>query len=396
MRRGRWRQHLPLFRQLEPDAITLLRLLSFFNPESIRISILKEGAEFMQKHHPTEIDSDPLLKIAVALLRSSVRLSKAIQKIQRISLVVQKLEGLDRMIWIHDLVQLLLRVKLMAGTERVQWLEIAICLTCKAFKAIGDVQSLQNWDRCSQYVSHIQAMEDFAEQYRLQSVELTHVCEMVAEYFYVNGLYRESENMLDRVLDKRKIMLGEEHPDTLISMVNLALTYRNRERLNDAEKLGIQVLATSKRVLGAEHLDTLFSMNNLAFIYADRGRLDDAEELAVQVLETSKRTQGAEHPKTLVCMANLALINANQGRLTDAEKLGVQVLEIRKRTLGTEHPGTLISMNNLASMYKELDRIDEAIELMKSVVELRTKVIGPDHPSTANSTAYLSSWMAEK
>jgi Tetratricopeptide repeat len=40
-----------------------------------------------------------------------------------------------------------------------------------------------------------------------------------------------------------------EHPDTLSSINNLASTYRNQGRWNEAEELQVQVRETTKRVL---------------------------------------------------------------------------------------------------------------------------------------------------
>ena len=76
-------------------------------------------------------------------------------------------------------------------------------------------------------------------------------------------------------------MFGEEHPDTLTSMANLASTYRNQGRWKEAEELEMQVTETFKRVLGEEHPDTLTSVANLASTYRDQGRWKEAEELFI-------------------------------------------------------------------------------------------------------------------
>jgi hypothetical protein len=64
-------------------------------------------------------------------------------------------------------------------------------------------------------------------------------------------------------------------------MVNLARTYWNQGRWNEAEKLEIQVIDMRKNLLGAEHPDTLTSMGNLANTYRKLGRWDEAEKLGV-------------------------------------------------------------------------------------------------------------------
>jgi len=43
-------------------------------------------------------------------------------------------------------------------------------------------------------------------------------------------------------------------------------------RWTEAEKMDMQVMETRKRVLGEEHPDTLTSMNNLAFTIQKQGR----------------------------------------------------------------------------------------------------------------------------
>jgi len=66
------------------------------------------------------------------------------------------------------------------------------------------------------------------------------------------------------VMETTKRVLGEEHPDALTSMANLASTYWNQGRWKEAEELGVLVMETTKRVLGEEHPDSLTSMANLA------------------------------------------------------------------------------------------------------------------------------------
>ena len=40
-------------------------------------------------------------------------------------------------------------------------------------------------------------------------------------------------------MEKRKDILGKEHPDTLSSMESLAATYRNQGKWNEAEALEV-------------------------------------------------------------------------------------------------------------------------------------------------------------
>jgi Tetratricopeptide repeat len=58
----------------------------------------------------------------------------------------------------------------------------------------------------------------------------------------------------------------------LRSMANLASTYRGQGRWKEAEVLEVRVLEMRKAVLGQEHPDTLTGMANLASTFWNQGR----------------------------------------------------------------------------------------------------------------------------
>jgi len=116
--------------------------------------------------------------------------------------------------------------------------------------------------------------------------------------------------------------------------------------LDEAEELEVQVMKTRIRVLKAEHPDTLISMSNLAVTYGNQGRLDEAEELEVQVMETRIRVLKAEHPDTLTSMGNLAYTYKSQGRHSEAIALMKRVVALRAKSM-PNHPYTLDSTSQL-------------------------------------------------
>ncbi|KAF8241450.1 hypothetical protein K440DRAFT_680229 [Wilcoxina mikolae CBS 423.85] len=81
-------------------------------------------------------------------------------------------------------------------------------------------------------------------------------------------------------------------------MANLASTYRSQERWKEAEVLQVQVMETRKRVLGQEHPDTLTNLANLAYTYKSQGRINEAIALMVKVETLSFRVLGKDHPNT--------------------------------------------------------------------------------------------------
>ena len=55
-------------------------------------------------------------------------------------------------------------------------------------------------------------------------------------------------------------------------------------RWNEAEELDVDVMNARKAKLGSDHPDTLTSMSNLACTYQNQGRWDEAEQLFVDVV----------------------------------------------------------------------------------------------------------------
>jgi hypothetical protein len=76
----------------------------------------------------------------------------------------------------------------------------------------------------------------------------------------------------------------------------------------------VQVMATMKRVLGEEHPDTLASIANLASLYGSQGRWIEGEELGAQVIVRSKIVLGKEHPDTSIAIENLTFMLKSHGR----------------------------------------------------------------------------------
>ena len=54
-------------------------------------------------------------------------------------------------------------------------------------------------------------------------------------------------------MNMRGTLSGGEHPHMLSSMGNLADTYSNQGRWNEAEQLQVQVMNIGKKLLGEKH-----------------------------------------------------------------------------------------------------------------------------------------------
>jgi serine/threonine protein kinase/tetratricopeptide (TPR) repeat protein len=204
------------------------------------------------------------------------------------------------------------------------------------------------------------------------------------------GRHADALKLLEETLALRRAKLGPDHPDTLMSMNNLAISYRDMGRHRDTLKLCEETLALRKAKLGPDHPDTLRSLNNLAVSYHDVGRHADALKLCEETLSLEKAKLGPDHPDTLKSMHNLAKSYAEVGRQSAAVKLEEEALALRKAKLGPDHPDTLRSMTSLAIIYSELGRHGDALKLREETLALQKTKLGPEHPSALMSMISLA------
>jgi serine/threonine protein kinase/tetratricopeptide (TPR) repeat protein len=204
------------------------------------------------------------------------------------------------------------------------------------------------------------------------------------------GRTREAIELHEETLQLRKARLGPEHPDTLASMSGLANSYAAAGRLQEALKLREETLQLQKAKLGPDHPDTLVSMSNLATSYWTVGRTQEALKLHEETLQLRKATLGADHPDTLMSMNNLATSYWTVGRSQEALKFREETLQRCKATLGADHPYTLSSMHNLTTSYWAMGRTKEALKLCEETLQREKATLGPDHPNTLLSMMTLA------
>jgi hypothetical protein len=87
----------------------------------------------------------------------------------------------------------------------------------------------------------------------------------------------EAEVLLERCLEKRKTVLGEDHVDTNSTMCNLTSTYNDQGKNDEAEIFHKQCLDKLIRLLGENHQHTLAAMYNLANTLRDKGKYDEVK-----------------------------------------------------------------------------------------------------------------------
>ena len=109
-------------------------------------------------------------------------------------------------------------------------------------------------------------------------------------------------------------MLGEEHPDTLTFMNNLASTYQAQGDLARARDLQERVLGNRCRALGDENSNTTITAWNLLQTLRNLGESDAAQEVVEKFL-------------LFLVERNPAFLSADQRRIRDMLLRMIQPLQ---------------------------------------------------------------------
>ena len=345
-----------------PSAARLLSLMSFFDRQGIPEELITSRYE--ENNNIMNFEED-------------------IKVLRNYSLVALGIE--NDMFEMHPLVQFAIRKWLEQRQEMERWKETYIAIIADAFPP----GRYENWKRYRMLFPHAVLVLEYQPIKKSFLRRWTAVLSNAAWYAAEQGRYNEAEQMDRRALDGREKVLGNEHPDTLISVSNLALVLQHQGKYDEAEQVNRRALDGREKVLGKEHPDTLTSVSNLVLVLRDQGKYDEAEQINRRALDGREKVLGKEHPDTLTSVSNLASVLQHQGKYDEAEQVNRRALDGREKVLGKEHPDTLTSVSNLASVLQHQGKYDEAEQINRRALDSSEKVLGKEHPHTLMSVNNL-------
>ncbi|CUS10722.1 unnamed protein product, partial [Tuber aestivum] len=220
--------------QQMPSAADLLRLMVFLDRQNIPEEILSQsGLKGMD---------DP------------VEFRQAVGRLLAFSLVAIVMREEKTFYELHRLVQLSLQVYY-PTKQLKQARAVALKVVSRLFPQ-GESEQRE--------IGHVYIPHALAKYSHSSSAGILEYVSYLALTLQDQGKYKESETMHRRTLEKRKKILGPDHPDTLTN-----------------------------------HPVTLTSANNLATALQYQGKYEEAERMHRHTLEIQEKILGPDHPHTL-------------------------------------------------------------------------------------------------
>ena len=152
------------------------------------------------------------------------------------------------------------------------------------------------------------------------------------------GKLDQAETIGQVAADFAESDLGELHPSTGVSYMNLGVTAVNTNRLEEGEKR----YAKAEKILSAAfpngHYQLAHLASNQAQMLKHQGKLDEARAMYERALRLKREMLGEREPTVAHTANNLADLLLAEGETERARALAQDALDIWRESLGREHP----------------------------------------------------------
>lgn len=411
------------------DALDILNILAFFDPERIRVDIFtraatnrinafqssvpntlwsKWEAKIVRRLQPPLILPD-FLRGETAPLRMD-RVKRAIAVLRSHSLI--SYSSKDSSFSLHPLVHTWARDRLSDG-EKGLWAGVALNTIVAAVQLppddVGEIHAEFRRD----LKPHLQvcleecdvSLPDFGRLFTRVQVAFASILQptkllllrdqtlKVAKLGYVYaemGKFERGAEYLAAVKDTLVHTLGYRNDKTMNAMMGLAGTYWGLGRLNEAIPLQKNVVELRSKVYGPTHRQTLIAMNKLGHSYWLNGQYHESLSQLQLTTERMRAVLGQDDEDYLSALDDYGVTLGSWHRFEESKRVHELVLKWRKQKLGPKHEDTLTTMNNLSMALLDLGRSDEARDMMMFVYEERKQLLGKEHPWTLWALCNLS------
>jgi tetratricopeptide (TPR) repeat protein/predicted Ser/Thr protein kinase len=204
----------------------------------------------------------------------------------------------------------------------------------------------------------------------------------LGEVLLARGRVTDAAPLLESTHGGRVTALGADHPDTLVSLHNLALLRDAQAELLQAEALGNELVERRTRALGPEADGTLRSRANLADVQRQLGKREDALRNLDAVVAVRLERLGPEHPDTLSARQSRALILRVSGKLADAQAELDAIMPVMQAVLGESHADTVSARHSAASIRRDSGDVAGAANEFRALALVLESSLGPDHVRT--------------
>lgn len=198
----------------------------------------------------------------------------------------------------------------------------------------------------------------------------------------------QAEPWLLRALEIQEARLGKDSPWVAKTLDALGVAYHGMSRYAQGEPLLLRAL--SIRQARRDHAGAAEVQVNLVCLYRDWGRYAQAEKLARNVV-ADREAQASGNLRALgPALRLLGSVLSRKGDYEEAQAVLLRGLELNERHLGRDHGETLRCVEELAKLYERMGRLAQALPLYRRWAASCQAVFGPSSPKTGQALQNLA------
>lgn len=211
----------------------------------------------------------------------------------------------------------------------------------------------------------------------------------LGEAFRNLGEWERAHESFERALDWRSEELGEDHEDSVDSLLGLCSATKGLRSYEAALPLQLRAYELSLAARGSHHEQTREAWNNLGSLYHKLERYEDAEKALRGLIADLDATGDTEVLLRFEAMHSLSIVMTANGDWEEADVHIRGAAQGKTRLLGELHPSTLTSVIAAGINTYRRQEFEQAAEELAEVLPRAIQVWGEDHPSTTSTREYL-------
>jgi effector-associated domain 2 (EAD2)-containing protein/tetratricopeptide repeat protein/NB-ARC domain-containing protein len=356
--RAAWKLSLDKLRIVNPGALQLLQVCSYFAPEPISRKL------FAGSKIAPELD---------ATLGDTFRLSRAIRDIQRYALA--KIDHRNDTLQIHRLIRLVLDDSMDDGQRELMRRGAHTLLANNKPNRPG---SRDDWPRYAALRPHVEA----SRAVESQDPDVQDLVFGMAQYLYYWGDHQGSERLAYEALEYRRVDRGLNDPHTLRLAKWVGWMYFVNGKFKLARELNQETLTRYRDTFGEEDDGTLDAMWTVVADLRVAGKFAAALELDQRALALGLRVLGDDDPAYLAGAHSVGVSLRFLGRFSEALELDSATWQARANLLGSDDPQTMNTRNGMLIDLREAGRYLEARWLQEDLYAESLSIFGKDAPTT--------------
>lgn len=210
------------------------------------------------------------------------------------------------------------------------------------------------------------------------------------------GRYDEATELLKSVRKDQLHTVGSDHLHTTYTSFWLGLSLHHQGQSKAAHPYIQTAHWILKNKLGSNDEDVILSLRCLGSSYRLLGRYASAEDYLRQALPAAKKILGLAHEETLKADLSLGITLYARKSYKLALEYFCRVSDIQIRTLGMAHEKTIATNYYTAVTLDELKRYERSGSFWKMVADGRLTLFGANHPETLDAMRSLAFCLARQ